>query len=434
MELLILSFLIVLNGLFAMSEMSVVSSRKTRLQQWADEGRPGAMAALALANEPSMFLSTIQVGITVIGITSGAFGEATLATELSDWLSQWSWLDPYSDGLALTIVVAGITLASLIIGELVPKRLALLNPEAIASTVAKPMSVLSRIAYPLVRMLSLATEGVLKLFGVRASVEPLVTEEEINVLMEQGAEAGIFEEHEQELVARALRLDQIKVAGIMTPRADIVYLNLEDPPEANIRWIVENSHSRYPVVKGVLDRVEGITLARNLLADAITGKPIDLRAHLSKPLYVPASISAMEAVEQFKKYRQTAALVISEHGDIRGLVTLNDVMGALVGDIATVEDQSERDIIKRDESSWLLDGGVSLERLKTDLGIEEQLPGEDEETFHTVGGLIMHQLGRVPAVADRFDWNGWRFEVVDMDKQRVDKVLASKLPEPGEKS
>jgi len=244
MELLILSFLIVLNGLFAMSEMSVVSSRKTRLQQWADEGRPGAMAALALANEPSMFLSTIQVGITVIGITSGAFGEATLATELSDWLSQWSRLDPYSDGLALTIVVAAITLASLIIGELVPKQLALLNPEAIASTVAKPMSVLSSIAYPLVRTLSLATDGVLKLFGVRASTEPPVTEEEINVLMEQGAEAGIFEEHEQELVARALRLDQIKVASIMTPRADIVYLNLEDPPEANVRWIVENSHSR----------------------------------------------------------------------------------------------------------------------------------------------------------------------------------------------
>jgi putative hemolysin len=429
MEILILLFLILLNGLFSMSEMAVVSSRKARLQQWADEAKPGAAVALSLANEPSVFLSTIQVGITVIGITSGALGEATLSRKLAEWLSRWPAIAVYADGLALAVVVVGIALASLLIGELIPKRLALINPEAIASRIARPMKLLSRLAYPLVRALSFLTEGTLRMLGLGKSEAPPVTEEEINVLMEQGAEAGVFEEHEQELVARALRLDQVKVSTIMTPRADIVWLDLEDSAHDNIRKIVEHSHSRFPVVRGGLDHVEGLVLARNLLTDALTGKPFDLTSGLVKPLFIPETVTAMGAVEAFKKHLQTASLVVDEHGDIRGFVTLNDVMEALVGDIATVEEDTERDIVKRDDTSWLVDGSVSLDRLRTELESDELVPEDEADEFHTLGGFVMHRLGRLPAVADRFDWNGWRFEVVDMDNRRVDKVLLSKLPE-----
>ncbi len=430
MELLILLFLIVLNGLFAMAEMAVVSSRKVRLQQWADDGRTGAAAALALANEPSNFLSTIQVGITLIGVTSGAFGEATLAKGLSEWLSQWNWLDEYSDGLSIAVVVGAITVVSLIIGELVPKRLALLNPEMIAGFLAKPMQVLSKVVHPLVMALSLTTDGVLKILGVRTSKEPPVTAEEINVLMEQGAEAGVFEEHEQALVSRVFHLDSTSVAGIMTARTDIVFLDLEEPREVNVRRIVEHGHSRIPVVRGGLDRIEGVVLARSLLADALAGKSLEFLSHAVKPLFVPSRISAMELMELFRKHRQTMAIAINEHGTVEGLVTLNDVMEALVGDIATVEEDEDRDLVRRHDGSWLIDGSVTIERLKNALDIDGPLPGNEEGVYHTVGGLVMELLARVPVVGDRVESGGWRWEVVDMDNRRVDKVLASPVVAP----
>jgi putative hemolysin len=427
MELVILLALIVMNGVFAMSEMAVVSSRKARLQQWADEGRPGAKVALALANEPSTFLSTIQVGITVIGITSGAFGEATLAAGLSAWLSQWPLLDPYSDTLALTLVVAGITVASLIVGELVPKRLALRNPEAVASVIAPPMRLLARIAHPVVRALSAATEGVLRLLGMRGAADSPVTEEEINVLMEQGAEAGVFQAHERMLVSRVFRLDELRVTGIMTPRSDIVYLDLEDPLSANIRRIAESSHSRLPVVRGGFERTEGVVLAKTLLADALSGTPVDLAARVQKPLFLPSSLTVMEVVEQFKRYRQTMAFVVNEYGEVQGLVTLNDVMEALVGDIATADEDGDRDVVQREDGSWLVDGGVTVERFRDILDVDGPLPGEDEGNYQTLGGFAMAQLGRVPLTGDKFRWDDLSFEIVDMDRNRVDKVIVARM-------
>ena len=428
MDLLILLLLILMNGVFAMSEMAVVSSRKARLQQWADDRRPGASAALALSTNPSNFLSTIQVGITLIGITSGAFGEAALVKDLSGWLSQWAWLNGYSDGLAVVVVIGGITVTSLIIGELVPKRLALRNPEAVASLIAAPMRILSRSAYPVVRTLSWTTDMVLKVLRLGGSQQPPVTEEEIKVLMEQGAEAGIFEEHEQALVARVFRFDHVKVGGIMTPRTDVVCLDLDEPREVHVRQIIEHGHSRFPVVRGELDHIEGIVLARDLLADALSGKPLELQHHVTRPLYVPMTISAMELMEQFKKYRQTIAIVINEHGAVGGIVTLHDVLEALVGDIATVEEEEgERDLVKRDDGSWLIDGSVTIERLKPALNIDVALPGEEEGAYHTVGGFVMAQLGRVPAAGDNYKCLGWRWDVVDMDGRRVDKVLAVPL-------
>jgi putative hemolysin len=427
MELLILFGLILLNGVFAMSEMAVVSSRKARLQHLADDGHRGAKVALRLAQEPSSFLATIQVGITVIGITSGAFGEATLVKDLSDWLSQWPLLDRYSNAIAVAIVISGITLASLIFGELVPKRLALLNAEWVASLVAQPMRALSRIAYPLVRALSAMTDGILRVLGLHARTEPPVTEEEIKVLMEQGAEAGVFEEHEQQLVSRVFRLDELRVTGVMTPRGEIVYLDVLEPLEENVRRIVEGQHSRFPVVRGGLKDVQGIVLAKTLLEDALAGRPVEL-ANLGKPLFVPETLTVMDLVAQFKQHRQTMALVVNEFGDVVGLVTLNDVMEALVGDIATAEDERDRDVVPRDERSWLVDGGVTIERFKDLLEIEEMLPEEELGTYHTVAGFALFELDRVPRVADRFEWRGWTFEVVDMDGNRIDKLLVTRPP------
>jgi putative hemolysin len=430
MDILILFSLILINGVFAGSEMAVVSSRKARLQQLADEGRPGAATALRLANEPAHFLSTVQVGITLIGITSGAFGEATIATGLAHWLSGWHELAPYADELALAIVVASITLASIIVGELVPKRLALINPEAAASLIARPMVWLATLAYPLVRVLSTVTEGVLRVLGLRGAAGPGVTEEEIQVLMEQGTEAGVFQEHEQRIIARVFRLDALKVTGIMTPRTDIVYLDLALPVEANLRSIAEGGHSRFPVVHGTIDNVQGMVQAKSLLEDLAAGRPVDLAGRLVKPLVVPATLTAMQVVESFRKHRQTVALVVDEHGNLQGLVTLNDVMEALVGDIATLEDERDLDIVRREDGSWLVDGSVTIERFRDVLEIEEAFPEEDLGGYHTLSGFAMLQLERVPAAGDKFTWNGIQFEIVDMDRHRVDKLLVQRLPSP----
>ncbi|MBK7791218.1 MAG: HlyC/CorC family transporter [Betaproteobacteria bacterium] len=427
MELLLLFFLTLLNGLFSMSEMAIVSARKARLQHLADEGKQGARVALQLAQNPSTFLATIQVGITVIGISSGAFGEATLVTGLSEWLSQWPLLDRHSQGMASAIVISGITLASLILGELVPKRLALLNPERVAGIVAPLMHLLARITYPVVHLLTAATEGFLNLLGLRSAVESPVTEEEIKVLMEQGAEAGVFEEHEQQLVNRVFRLDEMRVTGVMTPRGDIVYLDLDDPLAANVQRIRDAHHSRFPVVHGGLKNIEGIVLAKSLLEASLAGRPFEL-TNLAKPLFVPETLTVMELMASFKKHRQTMALVVNEFGDTVGLATLNDVMEALVGDIATAEDENDRDVVQRDDSSWLIDGSVTVERFKDVLDIDQALPEQELESYQTIGGFAMLMLDRVPRVADKFDWDDLTFEIVDMDGNRVDKLLVTRRP------
>jgi len=426
MEIVALLLLIVLNGAFAMSELALVSSRKPRLQQWADEGRRGAAAALALSNNPANFLSTIQVGITVIAITSGAFGEATIAQPLSAWLSNWPLTTDHAPLLATAVVITGITAASLIIGELVPKRLALLNPERIASVIARPMSWLTMAAYPVVRLLSLTSGAVLNLIGMRPSAEPPVTEEEIHILMDHGTRAGVFEAHERKLVSRVFRLDELRVEGIMTPRSDIVFLDLDQANEENLGRAVESDHSRLPVCRGGLDHVQGLVFMKHLLSDAVAGKGLNIEAHLVAPLYVPETITVMTLVELFRKHRETAALVVNEFGDVQGLVTLHDVTEALAGDIAVAGEEGERDFIRREDGSWLMDASMTLQRFRDILDLRGSLPGEEEETYHTLAGFVITQLGRIPRASDAFSWSDYRFEVVDMDGNRIDKVIVAR--------
>ena len=426
MEIVALLFLIVLNGTFAMSELALVSSRKPRLQQWADEGRRGAAGALALSSNPANFLSTIQIGITVISITSGAFAEATIAQRLSAWLSTWPVTADHAPLLATTAVVTAITAVSLIIGELVPKRLALLNPERIASAMARPMSWLPMAAYPVVRLLSLTTGAVLHLIGIRPSAEPPVTEEEIQILMDHGTRAGVFEAHERKLVSRVFRLDELTVEAIMAPRGDIVYLDLDQSKDENLRRAVASHHSRFPVCRGSLDNVQGLIFTKHLLSDAIAGKGLTLEAHLVAPLYVPETITVMTLVELFRKHRETAALAVNEFGDVQGLVTLHNVMEALAGDIAVAGEEGERDFVRREDGSWLMDASMTLQRFRDVLDLRGSLPAEEEDTYHTLAGFVITQLGRIPRAGDTFNWGDYRFEVVDMDGNRVDKVIVAR--------
>ena len=427
MELLVLLLLIFVNGILVMSEMSLVSARKARLQQWSEEGRSGAGTALALANAPSHFLSTTQIGITVISILCGAIGEATVSKSLAENLSVIAWLRPYADGLAFWIVVVGIAVFSLILGELVPKRLALLNPEGIASAIARPMQWLSQAASPLVRLMSSASEVMLRLLGVRAPQESPVTEEEINILMEQGAQAGVFEKHEQALVSRVFRLDDQLINSAMTPRGDIEYFDLSESFEANRQKLLRSAHSRFVVCKGGLDEIVGILRAKSLLDAALEGKSFDFANDVGKPLYVPDTLTMIELLEEFKKHRQHLALVVDEFGELQGLVTMNDVLETLVGDVATVEDASQPDIVRRDDGSWLVDGDIAIERFKEAMGLDHELPDEATGAYRTLGGLAMKLLGRMPKVGDRFTSEGYRFEVIDMDRNRVDKLLITKV-------
>ncbi|MGH8728632.1 MAG: hemolysin family protein [Burkholderiales bacterium] len=428
MEILIILLLIMLNGVFAMSEIAVVSARKPRLQQRTDEGDRRAEAALALAMEPGNFLSTIQVGITLIGILAGAFGDRTLSQPLSANIAQVEVLAPYSDVIALAIIVAVITYVSLIIGELVPKRIALNHPETIASFIAKPMNVLAAVGAPLVKLLSVSTDFVLRVLMIRPSSEPLVTEEEIKVLIEQGTEAGVFEREEQELLRNIFRLDTQRVGSIMRPRLDIAYLDVEDPFEENQRKIIDSAHSRFPVCKGGIDQVLGLVQSKDLLAKCMGGEQIDLAEHVQPPLYVPDSISAMQLLQMFKQTSIHFALVVDEYGDLQGLATLNDVMEAIVGDIPGADLEIDDEAVQRADGSWLVDGMLSIDKFKTLFDLEE-MPEEEAHNYNTVGGFVMMQLGRVPKAADGFDWEDLRFEIMDMDKNRIDKVLVSRKTE-----
>lgn len=432
MDLLLLFLLICINGVFAMSEIAVVSARKARLQKLADDGSPGAQAALALSNEPSGFLSTIQVGITTVGILSGAIGENTLAAPLTEWLSQWPGLAPYARGIALTVVVVALTYFSIIIGELVPKRLGLLAPERIAALIAPPMGVLAKIGKPLVWLLSASSGLVLHLLGARQRAEPPVTDDEINVLMEQGAEAGVFHESEQTIVSNVLRLDEQRIASIMTHRNDIYALDL-DAPEAQIRArVAESPYTRIVVCRDDLSQVVGILRTVDLLQPALAGEKLNIERFLRRPLYVPEGVTTTHLLENFRKAREQCALIVDEYGELEGLVTLTDVLTAIVGEVPSSDIDEEQEAVQRADGSWLIDGGLAIERVKQLSGIEDDLPGEDENAFNTLGGLMMFVLGRIPIAGDYFEAAGYRFEVIDMDKNRVDKVLLSPLPPESE--
>jgi putative hemolysin len=424
-EIAILLVLFLLNGVFAMSEMSVVSSRKPRLMQWADERRPGAADALALSNDPGNFLSTIQIGITVIGVLSGAFGEATVSSKLAACLAQWQAIAPYAEQAALVVVVVGITFCSLIIGELVPKRLALRNPEAIASRIARPMRVFTAATYPVVRFLGWVTEGILKALGARTAQQPPITEEEIRVLMSQGTAAGIFEPHEQRMVSRVFRMDDEHVTAVMTPRMDVVYLDLQDSFEENRKRILDNDHTRFPVCDGGIDNILGVVHTRALLEDLLQDRPVRLREHIQPPLYVPGSVSVTDLLETFSRDRADLALVLDEYGELEGLITIDDIMEALVGGLGAVGTTADSDITQREDGSWLVDGTTTVHRFREIVDLTEELPGEDAGMYHTLGGFMMAELERVPRAGDKVHLAGHTFEVLDMDRNRVDKILVT---------
>jgi putative hemolysin len=416
--------MIIANGVFAMSEIAIISARRARLQQKAGEGDHRARTALGLAEAPNRLLSTVQIGITLIGILTGALGGATLARELGLYLSRLPLLKPYGEALGLAIVVAATTYLSLVIGELVPKRLALSSPERIALAVARPMRALSIIAAPAVRLLSLSTELVLRVLGLHLSEEAPVTEEEIKVLLQQGTEAGVFQEAEQDMVESVLLLDERRAAGLMTPRPEIAWLDVGDPPEEIRRKVIASPYSRFPVCEGSLDNVLGEVEARDLLARSLCGESWDLRALLRRPLYVPETMPALKVLEAFKQSGTQVALVVDEYGSIQGLVTLKDILEAIVGDVPSVEDLAEPQAVRREDGSWLLDGMLSVADFRELLEVGA-LPAEEQGLYQTVAGFVMIRIGRIPSAADHFEWGGLRFEVMDMDGIRIDKVLVT---------
>lgn len=427
-EILIVFLLILANGVFVMSEMAIVSARKARLQQLANQGDRKARTALELANAPNMFLPTVQIGITLLAILSGAFGESTFSKRVLPVLKGIPALEKYSETIATIIAVLLITYLTLIVGELVPKRLALNNPEPIASVVAFPMRMLARITSPVVNFLGYSTDLVVKLMGIKPSSEPQVTEEEIKVLIEQGTEAGTFEEAEQDMFERVLRLGDRPVSALMTPRPEIVWLDLEDSAEANRLKMINSAHSRLLVCQGELDNVLGVVQVTDLLSRALSGERLDLTALLRRPLFVPESTRGLKVLESFKQSSTHIVLVVDEYGVIQGLVTVNDILIELVGDIPSIYEPEEPMAVQRDDGSWLLDGMLPVEDF-FELFDMEKIGEEQERNYNTMGGFVITQLGRIPSAADHFEWNRLRFEVMDMDGNRVDKVMVSRLPD-----
>lgn len=430
MDIFIILGLILVNGVFAMSEIAVVTSKRIRLQKLSENGSRGAQAALDLSDSPSRFLSTIQVGITLIGIFNGAFGEASLVERLTPEVALIPVVSVYAREIALAIVVVGITFASLILGELVPKRIAMQYPEVVASLVAAPMLWLSRLMGPFVKVLTGTTEFILRILGMHHKKDDAVTEEEIAGLFREGTDAGLFEKTEHDIVSRALRLDDQRVAGLMTPRLDVHFIDLEDPIEVNLAKIADSSYNRFPVCRGDISHVIGIVHAGSLFEQAIRGKAIntvDIAAATRPPLFVPETISAMQLLETLKKNRAELALVIDEYGEIEGIVTLSDVLGALVGDVSVIDEHHEVDGVRRDDGSWLIDGGVSFDRFRELLETDVRFPEEASGTYHTLAGFVMTFLGHIPQMSDSFEWEGYRIEVVDMDRNRIDRLLITKL-------
>ena len=425
-EVIFIVLLLLANGVFAMSELAIVSARKPRLRQMCNNGDTKACAALELATSPDRFLSTIQIGITLVGILAGAFGGATIAEHLGDQISRVPALAPYGEALGVAIIVVTITYFSLIIGELVPKRFALNHPERIAKLVARPMNVLSRAMSPIVYLLSVSTSAVLTLLRMKAPAEPPVTEDEIQVLIEQGTQAGVFEKSEQEIVKRVFKLADRTVGTLMTPRPDIVWLRAKASREEIRKKVVENHYSRFPISDESLDQVLGVVKAKDMLAPCLSDEEMNLYSVMKTPLFVPESRSALEVLELFKTSATHLALVVNEYGSIEGLVTTNDILEAIVGDIAPANPQFETQATQREDGSWLFDGTLPIDEFKEVFTVPS-LPGEGRRNYQTLAGFILYYLGRVPRAADHFQWNGLRFEIMDMDGKRIDKVLVRQV-------
>ncbi len=430
-ELLILALLVLANGVLAMAETAVVSARKARLRKLASAGNTGAANALLLTEQPARFLALVEFWLTLSGMIAGVLAGAKIAGQVAGWLAQWPALEPHAGWLSLVAVTLGLTSFMLLFGELLPKRIGLAHPEKVAALLAGTMRSLAWLAAPLLRIFELGTEALVKLIGLRTRpAAEAVGDDEVRALIEQGLHAGVFERAEKEMIDRVLALDKRAVTTLMTPRPKIVFLNLDDPEETNWRKIVTSGHSYFPVYQSHRDQVVGMVAVKALWAHSAIGLPTTLKNLLLPPLFVTENLTAIQLLEQFKKAGKHIAVVTDEFGAVQGLVTLIDVMEAIVGDLPERGDRSQPEAKRREDGSWLIDATLPTGELKTLLALDVPLPHEGEADYQTLGGFVVTQFGRIPTAGDHFDWSGWRFEVVDMDRRRVDKVLVGKTPPP----
>jgi putative hemolysin len=427
MEIFFLLFLILVNGMFAMSEIALITAKRSKLQKLSGDGDKAAEVAVRLGQEPTRFLSTIQIGITSIGILNGIVGQGAFAQPFSLWLQSFGMDREQSGILATALVVISITYVTIVIGELVPKRLGQFNPEGVARLVSRPMLALAAITRPFVRLLSASTDTILRLLGKDPQLAPSVTEEEIHAMLEEGSEAGVIEQQEHEMVRNVFRLDDRQLGTLMVPRADIVYLDVALPLEENIDRVTGSEHSRFPVCQGGLQSLLGVVNAKQLLAQTLKGGLTDFSAQLQPCVYVPETLTGMELLEHFRLSGTQMVFVVDEYGEIQGLVTMQDLLEAVTGEFVprNLEDSWA---LQRDDGSWLLDGMIPVPELKDTLDLKS-VPEEDKGLYHTLSGLLMWLLGRMPVTGDVMEWEGWRLEVVDLDGKRIDKVLASPVSE-----
>ncbi|MBV6394148.1 MAG: hypothetical protein KPEEDBHJ_03397 [Anaerolineales bacterium] len=423
-EILIILLLVLINGILAMSEAALLASRKARLQQLANEGDQNAASTLDLLKSPNVFLSTIQIGITLIGVLAGAVGGATIAESLSASMINIPYIGAYGESIALGIVVVAITILTIWLGELVPKRLGIHKPERIASVVVGPMLFISRLFSPLVRLMSNGTDLVLTLFGIKPTNEPPITEEELQVLIDQGTRAGVFEEAEQDMVEGVFSLGDTRVYSVMTPRTEIVWLDVNDTTEEILEKIGNSPYSRFPVRQDSLETIVGIVKSRDLLVTTLSNKKISLKELANPPHFIPETMPASRALEVLKKNNAEMLLVVDEFGGLQGLLTIADILEEIVGEMEGDEPQATQ----RQDGSWLLDGMLEVDEFKEIFNLKD-LPHEDE--YETLSGFVMTSLGRLPQTADHFEWGALRFEVMDMDGRRVDKVLVTSKSKPG---
>ena len=423
MDLLLLAVLILINGLFAMSEIALVTARRSRLQKLADAGDAAAALAIKLGTEPTRFLSTVQIGITAIGILNGIVGEAAFADPLGTWLMTFGFEADTSSGMATAFVVITITYLTIVLGELVPKRIGQSSAETIARLMAPPIALLALLSKPFVTLLSLSTETVLRLLGKHKSDESDVTEDDIHALLTEGSESGAIEKHEHDMVRKVFQLEDRPVSSLMTPRSDIVWLDTEQPLEVNLERIMASSHSRFPVCREVLHNMLGVVSAKHLLRQCLQGEGADLAANLQPAVFVPESVTGMMVLDQFRNGVQIV-FVVDEYGEIMGVVTLQDILEALAGEFKS-RDPQEDWAVQRADGSWLLDGLIPLPELKDRLGLKTA-PEEERGNYNTLSGMMMQLLGDVPRTGATADWELWHFEIVDMDGNRVDKVLANR--------
>lgn len=428
LEIAIILLLVLANGVFAMSEIAVVAARKVRLQQRAEEGDHRARKALHLANSPAQFLSTVQFGITLVGILAGAYGGARISRPLALFIAQFPQVADYAETLALGLVVAGITALSLVFGELVPKNIGLRYPESIASWVAGPMMALSRVGGPIVRGLTGTTALIMRLFGFKTAVEPTLTEDEIRAVISEGAESGALEAAEETIVQRVFQLGDQRVAALMTPRVDIEWVDVHASVDELRDFLATHQHTEFVVCDGTLEHVLGTVRGAALLQVVLKGEAIDLRALMRDPLFVPDSMPAFKLLEAFRTSHRHLALVMDEFGAVEGLVSVGDLLEGLVGALPGDPSEAGASFIARDDNSWLVEGSATIDEVTSTLDVE--VPENETGAYHTLAGFVMARLGRVPHAADAFDYGGYRFEVVDMDGRRVDKVMVTRVTSP----